>query len=275
MTAVHGDEGDDQHGLKVHEVHDMQPGCPSHKSSPASRAVGLLPLIVSPVSSPCLEAPAAQAGKLNLTMMHDLRPAGVILDQRADQDQVGSQSGHSGSQSAVPNCPIGLPGDPPGQLQDKPSCTLCVTTSGQLLPDASIATQTEAAKAAHEQRSMVRGTRHQPPGMHAQMKPLLRYQDGNPQAGDGVECNTAQALTQAEVIEAQTADQEKPSVGFFTCLLSHGMLTCRCSRVLHSAVSSPPTDPPLVLQACLWLPPAHAVTTANPVPSFSFVAGLV
>ena len=26
---MHGDQGDDQHGLKVHEVHDMQPGLPS------------------------------------------------------------------------------------------------------------------------------------------------------------------------------------------------------------------------------------------------------
>lgn len=28
MVAVHGDEGDDQHGLNVHAVHDMQPGMP-------------------------------------------------------------------------------------------------------------------------------------------------------------------------------------------------------------------------------------------------------
>ena len=28
VVAVHGDEGDDQHGLKVHEIHDMQPGMP-------------------------------------------------------------------------------------------------------------------------------------------------------------------------------------------------------------------------------------------------------
>ena len=48
VTAVHGDEGDDQHGLKVHEVHDMQPGVPiSHRVDTASAAVGLLPLIPS------------------------------------------------------------------------------------------------------------------------------------------------------------------------------------------------------------------------------------
>ena len=53
MTAVHGDEGDDQHGLKVHEVHDMQPGAPiSHLVDTASAAVGLLPLIPSPRSKP-------------------------------------------------------------------------------------------------------------------------------------------------------------------------------------------------------------------------------
>lgn len=53
MTAVHGDQGDDQHGLKVHEVHDMQPGVPiSHHVNTASAAVGLLPLIPSPSSKP-------------------------------------------------------------------------------------------------------------------------------------------------------------------------------------------------------------------------------
>ncbi len=50
VTAVHGDEGDDQHGLKVHEVHDMQPGAPSKQVAvnTASGAVGTLPLVVSP-----------------------------------------------------------------------------------------------------------------------------------------------------------------------------------------------------------------------------------
>ena len=41
VTAVHGDEGDDQHGLKVHEVHDMQPGMPSgihHSGSPIAES---------------------------------------------------------------------------------------------------------------------------------------------------------------------------------------------------------------------------------------------
>ena len=42
VVAVHGDEGDDQHGLKVHEVHDMLPGLPC---KPAGDALhGALPL---------------------------------------------------------------------------------------------------------------------------------------------------------------------------------------------------------------------------------------
>ena len=48
VTAVHGDEGDDQHGIKVHEVHDMQPGLPTHQANPSRGAVGLIPLTVSP-----------------------------------------------------------------------------------------------------------------------------------------------------------------------------------------------------------------------------------
>lgn len=58
VVAVHGDEGDDQHGLKVHEVHDMLPGPPC---KPAGNALhGALPLQPSPSRQSVVKA--AQQG---------------------------------------------------------------------------------------------------------------------------------------------------------------------------------------------------------------------
>ena len=355
MTAVHGDEGDDQHGLKVHEVHDMQPGLPhtSHPINPASGAVGLLPLSVSPsrqrpqpyetvagqdgrkgppdvqphshahqaaaaaqglvgvdmckevsrlpvesnsaeplvsgeataadsglpqdaravddaalqhppdesigealidLCSPsgqshvqrlakqnedqlpggdpkqtlqacrfggaelpaqqlelCLDSTEqvslSQAGKLDLAELHQLRPAGVTQDSSADTDQAGHHQSCAGQDAAQPT----LLNSQTGAAAEPSSRSPCLSSHSGQCQSGVICL--EGAQGAQEPKCSLGAGLQQGPGMHARIKALLRRRDGtnaNSAAGIG---ETAEALTQAEVIEAQTADQEKPLVG--------------------------------------------------------------
>ena len=134
----------------------------------------------------------SQAGKADLAELHDLRPAGITLDPAAEYpSHIGSKPGGSAQQPTSKN--TALPGDtaqqPPAEAHAE---------AGQLVQ------QLTCKSGLGEQ---------QPRGMRAHIKALLRRQEGGGEVGKEADgCEAAQALTQAEVIEAQTADQEKPSV---------------------------------------------------------------
>lgn len=82
--AVHGDEGDDQHGLKVHEVHDMQPGMPS--KPPGDALHGVLPLQPSLPQKP--PASALQDQPLLFSIVagsqHSAQSRGIVVLSPAD-----------------------------------------------------------------------------------------------------------------------------------------------------------------------------------------------
>ncbi len=71
-------------------------------------------------------------------------------------------------------------------------------------------------------------SQQQPRGAHARIKALMRRQDDGELGSAAESCEPAQALTQAEVIEAQTADQEKPVVTLVLCMCPCPGLSLLC-----------------------------------------------
>ena len=134
----------------------------------------------------------SQAGKADLAELHDLRPAGSTLDPAAESpSHTGSKAGGSAQQPTSKSSALS------GDTAQQPPV--------EAHPEAAQLVQQLAGKS---------GPGEQPPqGMHAHIKALLRRQEGGGEVGKEADgCEAAQALTQAEVIEAQTADQQKPSV---------------------------------------------------------------
>ena len=141
----------------------------------------------------------SQAGKLDLAELHQLRPAGVTQDPSAHTDQAGHHQSCAEQTAAQPtllNSQTGTAAEPSSH-------------SGQHQPGV---TCLEGSWGAQDPKCSLGPGQQQGPGMHARIKALLRRQDGMNANGAG-SGETAEPLTQAEVIEAQTADQEKPLVG--------------------------------------------------------------
>lgn len=134
----------------------------------------------------------SQAGKADLAELHDRRPAGITLDPPAEYfSHMGSKAG--GSAQQLTSISSALSGD----TAQQPPAVACA----------------EAAQLVQKLASKSGQGQQQPQGMHTHIKALLRRQEGGGEVGkEAGGCEAAQALTQAEVIEAQTADQEKPSV---------------------------------------------------------------
>ena len=134
----------------------------------------------------------SQAGKADLAELHDRRPAGITLDPPAEYfSHMGSKAG--GSAQQLTSISSALSGD----TAQQPPAVACA----------------EAAQLVQKLASKSGQGQQQPQGMHTYIKALLRRQEGGGEVGKETGgCEAAQALTQAEVIEAQTADQEKPSV---------------------------------------------------------------
>ena len=151
----------------------------------------------------------SQAGKTDLAELHDLRPAGSTLDPAAESpSHIGSKAGGSAQ-----------------QLTSKSSAL-----SGDTAQQPPVEVHPVAAQLVQELAGKSGPGEQQPQGSHAHIKALLRRQEGGGEVGkEADDCEAAQALTQAEVIEAQTADQEKPSVslqhvhGSSFCLLPGDM----------------------------------------------------
>ncbi len=163
----------------------------------------------------------SQAGKADLAEVHDLRPAGTTLDPAAEYlSHIGSKPGVSAQQPTSRNSVLSgntaqqLPSEAHAQANAAPHAKAHAEAhaqAGQLV-------QQLACKSGGQIRSNAQSNgqgEQQPQGMRAHIKALLRRQEGGGGGEAGKEaggCEAAQALTQAEVIEAQTADQEKPSV---------------------------------------------------------------
>ncbi len=167
----------------------------------------------------------SQAGKADLAELHDLRPAGITLDSAAESpSHIGSKAGDPAQQLTSRNS--ALPGDTAQQLPAEAHAQANAQAYAKPHDQAHAQAHAEAGqlvqqltcKSSGQVRSNAQSNgqgEQQPQGMRAHIKALLRRQEGGGGGEAGREaggCEAAQALTQAEVIEAQTADQEKPSV---------------------------------------------------------------
>ena len=146
----------------------------------------------------------SQAGKADLAELHDLRPAGNTPDPAAEYpSHVGSKPGDLGQQLSTRN--TALSGNTAEQLPAESPAEIHAKAHAEAHAEASQLLQQLTCKSGPGEQ--------QPRRMRADIKPLLRRQEGGGQVGKEADgCKAAQSLTQAEVIEAQTADQEKPSV---------------------------------------------------------------
>ena len=173
-----------------------------------------------------------QVGKPTMAALHDLRPAGTQDDHCAQltwpaQPELqshllelqGAESGLQGSepepQGHEPEAQCSEP-EPQGS-QPEPQSHECEAQCSEPEPQGH-----ECEGQGHEAEAQ--GSEPEPQGMFARVKGLLQRQDCGSIGVDNGNGDTAPALTQAEVIEAQTADEEKPLVGF----LPNASVLCVC-----------------------------------------------
>ena len=166
----------------------------------------------------CRSGSQSQAGKPTMATLHDLRPAGIQDDLCAQLTSVtqptlpelqghlpepqGRESGLQGSepeaQGSEPE-PQGIESEPQGHEPEPQSHE----------PDAQ---GSESEPQGHKPEAQ--GSELEPQGVYARVRGLLQRQGCGLDGVDSGDGDAALPLTQAEVIEAQTADEEKPLVGF-------------------------------------------------------------
>ena len=172
----------------------------------------------------------SQAGKASLALMHDLRPAG----ERDDQPTQPADAINHKDAAHQPHCfsaiaptdahlaavTVNADSQQPQQQLDADKQLPQNSAPNQPSSPTLGKVSTELCKA-EDQAEPLHGdsrvltnaqTGQKPCGLHARMKALLRRQEGNDISAGAGDSDKAQPLTQAEVIEAQTTDEEKPLV---------------------------------------------------------------
>ena len=229
-----------QHTLQPSEAHqasqDVSRTYPQCSARPTSAGNACLQLHGESAQLDSL----SQAGKADFALLHDLRPAGCADDQHcqpADSAQAGAASGVvDRSVTTAPARPVAAPRVPAGSKQDSACQQLVRHSTPEPLNISSsdgseaIAPEQALLPEAVSKSGLAGGAdwQQQPQAVHARIRALLKRPEDDAAGGgnQAVGQDVVQALTQAEVIEAQTSDEEKRTVSkCMLCGVLHNIAT--------------------------------------------------